>query len=517
VKRFVLSAVLAAMLLAPPVAAADDAAWMYDPSHVTEIDLGLSDASRAALDADPDEYVEATFSLTRDDATTYGPLTIGVKLKGHGSFRTLAGKAAFKLKFNEFVSGQKFLGLKKMTLNNMVQDATMLHEVLAYEAFRAAGLPASRTGYSYVRINDEDYGVYLNLETLDDVSLPLRHATTQHLYEGEFGVDVWPEDVPAFEVDEGDEDDRSDLEALVAATDAWADMDAVADLDQLTRFWAVEKYIGHWDGYSHHGDPNNYYLHSDEDGRFTMIPWGTDQTWAGRLPYDGPGGRLFTACLADAACLARYHAAVADVRELLGAYDLAGLASDTNEMLAPWRDLDPRKESTPSSVSAGLASLHYFLDVRPADTEGLPAEPTAPAPAAAQSASETPSTHDALPPPPAADQIAGGGDAASEEPVRLAIRAVTLRRGRLVARAVVPGPGALSLRATARIAGTSRRVCRATTKARAAGELRLSCRLARVARRRVSRGPLGVAVSVRFAPPGGRAQQVRHHATLRRR
>ena len=133
---------------------------------------------------------------------------VGLRLKGTTSFRTLDGKAAFKVKFREFVAAERFLNLKTLTLNNMVQDASMIHEVLAYEVFRAAGVPAPRTGYAYVRINDADYGVYLNVETLDDVSLPLWFASTQHLYEGEFNTDVIAADIDRFEADEGDEDDR---------------------------------------------------------------------------------------------------------------------------------------------------------------------------------------------------------------------------------------------------------------------------------------------------------------------
>ena len=94
--------------------------------------------------------------------TTYGPLSVTLKLKGNSSFRDLDHKAAFKIKL---AKGQPLLGLKKLTLNNMVQDGSMVHETLAYQTFRAAGVPAPRTGYAFVRVNGEPYGVYLNLET----------------------------------------------------------------------------------------------------------------------------------------------------------------------------------------------------------------------------------------------------------------------------------------------------------------------------------------------------------------
>ncbi len=353
------------------VATADQAAWMFEPDHVTEIDLELPEASREALEQDPDEYVEGTFSLTRDDGTTYGPLLVGVRLKGTWSFRTLAGKAAFKVKFNEFVKGQKFLGLKSLTLNNMVQDRTMLHEMLSYEAFRAAGLPGWRTGYSYVRVNGADYGVYLNLETPDDVSLPRWYPTTQHLYEGGVTADLNPGGEDKYEVDEGDENDLADLQALIAAVAAWENVDDVADLDQMTRFWAVERYIGHWDGYS--GPlPNNYYLHSDDQGRFTMLPWGTDQTWADRRDYFGTGGILYNACLADPACRALYSAAVEDIRATLGAVEFDRRVTDTAALLAPWQQLDPRREHSLDQTAEGVTAMREFIAWRRPQTPPPP-------------------------------------------------------------------------------------------------------------------------------------------------
>jgi hypothetical protein len=137
-------AICAALTLVAPVARADEAASLFDPTTVVEIDLDLPEASRDALASDPGEYVDATFSLTGPDGS-YGPLAIGARLKGSASFRPLSGKAAFKLKLGHTVKGQRILGLKTLTLNNMVQDPSMLHEALAYEVFRAAGAPATRT------------------------------------------------------------------------------------------------------------------------------------------------------------------------------------------------------------------------------------------------------------------------------------------------------------------------------------------------------------------------------------
>jgi hypothetical protein len=273
------------LALAPTGAAAEPepgpAGWMYEPDTVVVIDLTLAPAEQTKLEASPDEYVKGTFALSKTDGTPTGvepplssPVPVEIRLKGStaGSFRSLAGKAAFKLKFKKT---EPFFGLRKMTLNNMVEDFSLIHETLAYTAFRAAGVAASRTGFADVRLNGEDFGLHLNIENLDKVNLERwfgPFTDPQHLYEGESRADVVPGGAGEYEVDEGDEENLEDLERLIAAVNgtegkSWSDQVApVADLAEMTRMWAVEKYIGHWDSYSGREDPNNYYLYSDPDG-----------------------------------------------------------------------------------------------------------------------------------------------------------------------------------------------------------------------------------------------------------
>src|SRR5918994_1585325 len=113
--RVALLTLVVAASVAPGSAVADEAEPLYDPTRVAEIDLSIPQASRDALAATPDEYQDATFPLRLGDQT-YGPLAVGVRLKGEFTFRTLDAKAAFKVKFAHSVKGQRVLGLKTLTL-----------------------------------------------------------------------------------------------------------------------------------------------------------------------------------------------------------------------------------------------------------------------------------------------------------------------------------------------------------------------------------------------------------------
>jgi hypothetical protein len=530
-RALVVALALAALAAGPATASADEAAWLFEPDRVAKIDFTLTPEARVALAAEPDEYVRASFAVERDDGVTFGPITVGLRLKGSTSFRTLDGKAAFKLKFNEFVKGQKFLGLKKLTLNNMVQDATMVREVLSYEAFRAVGLPSWRTGYTWVRVNGDAYGVYLNIETPDDVSLPSFYAETQHLYEGERDVDLDAAGLPLFEADEGDEDDRSDLAALVGAVDAWSGVASVADLEQMTRFWAVERYIGHWDGYSG-WIPNNYYLHSEDTGVFTMLPWGTDQTWSARLYYGDPGGLMFDKCIADAVCRALYVKAVWEVTDVLDGLDLRGLLDDTAELLDPWLVSDPRRETTLAQRDAGLAEIRAFIDARPSDAvvyaprpeeprEEEPPEEEPPPPSDEEGQLPEPDDVRAEPtpepvlPPPTQHLDTADPPAVIPAPAAFVVRSVRLDRQLLVTTVDVPSGGLLSLWASARLGGEEQEICRARPRIAAAGSAVMRCRLTRAARRAVARGTLRARVRAGFRPQTGPATTDAHRVTLR--
>jgi spore coat protein CotH len=90
-----------------------------------------------------------------------------------------------------FVKKQKLFGITKFTLNNMVQDPSYIHEALSYRLFRAVGVPTPRVGYANVTLNGRNYGLHLNVETVDTTMLKRWGLTNKHLYKG--GVPNFPE------------------------------------------------------------------------------------------------------------------------------------------------------------------------------------------------------------------------------------------------------------------------------------------------------------------------------------
>jgi hypothetical protein len=119
----------------------------------------------------------------------------GIKIKGGcGSSRDLGGKASFKVNLewdNPKVVGcpgeRRLLGEKHFTFNNGVQDRSASNERLGYPLFRALGVPAPRAASVRLFVNDELWGLYTHVETIDRRFLARwfadnrRHALRGHL------------------------------------------------------------------------------------------------------------------------------------------------------------------------------------------------------------------------------------------------------------------------------------------------------------------------------------------------
>jgi hypothetical protein len=238
---------------------------------------------------------------------------------------------------------------------------------MSYRLFRSVGVATARTGYVNVTLNGQNYGLRLNLETFDTTLLKRWGVTPTHIYKG--GVPIFPEFWPGqennFVVDQGSLTDRSDLTALLAVVGRgngpnwFRDMSALADLEQMTLDWAAEKFTGHWDGYVN--NRNNFYLVKRQDGKFTMHPWGMDQTWNGGLDYWN-GNALFNQCMADGQCITLYKRALATVAHAAQDLDLPNMSREVATVINPFLLADPKKEFGNEQIPGNQAPSRNFIN-----------------------------------------------------------------------------------------------------------------------------------------------------------
>lgn len=221
------------------------------------------------------------FTFFPGDVTIDGTVVanVGVRKKGfQGSLST--SRPSLKIDFTEFVPGQQFEGMDRLTLNNNRQDPSRIDSCLAYHVMAQAGLPAPRCNFARVTVNGQDMGVYSNVESIKNPFLIRNFGNAAgNLYEGTLS-DVRASYFGTFEVKNGG--DRQDLLALAHLLEG-SDAEIVSELANhidvaaWMTFWALEGLVGHWDGYN--GNNNNFFIYNDPATGLRFIPWGADATF----------------------------------------------------------------------------------------------------------------------------------------------------------------------------------------------------------------------------------------------
>ena len=327
----------------------------------------------------PDPFTWFRASVTVDGVTVDD---VGVRKKGFlGSLDAI--RPALKLKLDEFVPGQRLAGLDRITLNNGRQDASRLRTCLAYDVFRAAGVPTPRCAFAHVTVNGEDLGLYAHVESMKkDFVRRWFPEPLGELYEGNVSDfrDGW---TGTFERKYDEDLPASGIIAAVTAAAAVPDdhlvaaLDAVVDLDAFFTFWATEVVVSQWDGYTN--NRNNFLVYADpRDGRLRFIPWGPDGAFMANpsAQADAPlsvfaNGLLAHRLYAIPAGRARYQAALADV--LAHAFDATALTSELDRLDA--LTASARVPSTVAAAATEVAAVRAFINGRHAALQAELATP----------------------------------------------------------------------------------------------------------------------------------------------
>ena len=89
-------------------------------------------------------------------------LNVGIRPRGNSARE--AKKNPWKLDFGEFVAGRKVHGVQKMNMGGDAPDPAQSRSTMAFHTFRSMGVPAARTNYVWLTINDgtQVQGLYAN-------------------------------------------------------------------------------------------------------------------------------------------------------------------------------------------------------------------------------------------------------------------------------------------------------------------------------------------------------------------
>jgi len=352
--------------------------FSWDRTRVHELTLNVSADGIDALRSLPTDWVSGSVTY---NGQTWDP--VALRLKGSASFQTIDAKPAWKIKFGEYVDGQTFHGLERLTLNNEVWDSSMMAETMAYWTWRDNGAPAPRTTYASVTLNGELLGLYAVLESMDDDFMDhMWPGSNGGLYEMTRSCD-FTGDCTCFELQEtGSAYDPDGLtrgcEAVAIGTvDALKD---AFDWDAIIRFLAVELSVNHPDSYSF--NLNNFFVYHDPlADKLSVSPWGADSTFTYVYPPSSAtsdcerlyaevlgwssAGWWMTFCRANETCRADLEAQVLAVADWMERSDLAGAMADTRVLLDPHAELETWVNWTVEDRAANIDCMIDWTGGRP--------------------------------------------------------------------------------------------------------------------------------------------------------
>ena len=226
---------------------------------------------------------------------------VGVRFKGNSSLRSSwqsgCMKLAFRFDFDEFedthpeIKDQRFYGFQKLSFANNYKDESFMHEKIAADIFRDAGLKAPRTAYYRIYVDYGEgpvyFGLYTAVEIVEDTMLENQFGSNAgNCYKPEYDGATFAYgsfNIEDFFLKTNEElANYTDVQNLyntlhsslrLTNVEQWkTDLEKAFDVDNFLCWLATNTVIQNWDTYglmSH-----NYYLYNDpSSNKLVWIPW----------------------------------------------------------------------------------------------------------------------------------------------------------------------------------------------------------------------------------------------------
>lgn len=202
----------------------------------------------------------------------YGDIRIhnaSIRLRGNPTWwNPIPGdKMQFQIGFNTQVKKGRFLGLKRLALDAATYNRHMLRDRLSLRFMRDVGIAAPCANNARLVVNGEYYGIYSNIEKLDDVFL-------RRVMDDPSGA-LWERANWELQANE-DNADESRLKQLRNAGSV-EELEEILDIEQALLTYAAEAVLPDSDGAWAGG--LNFFVYDDPSrGKFMLLPWDLDNT-----------------------------------------------------------------------------------------------------------------------------------------------------------------------------------------------------------------------------------------------
>jgi len=294
-RRVRVATVISLLLAAPAGAQTSDDVFDGTVLHDIHLRVNAKDWQKLKADFELNTFYPANFTwrgMTMRD--------VAIRSRGFGSRSGV--KPGLRIEFDRYRTDQRFLGLRTVVLDNLVQDPSMMRERVSMALYRRLGWPASRESPVRLFVNDEYAGLYASVEDVDEVFLERTFGMGQdriaaegylHEYSWRFTYGFTHlgtrleryEEIfdPKIKAHKSAQELFGPIEDLIRTINEAPESDVarsagdLLDLPAFMTYLAIDNFLADSDGFLGDFGMNNFYVARFEPRRFApFIPWDKD-------------------------------------------------------------------------------------------------------------------------------------------------------------------------------------------------------------------------------------------------
>lgn len=380
---------------------------LFNKSKVHTVDIVMDDWQGFLEAASKEEYAACTLVIDGEKFSN-----VAIRAKGNNS-RSLTEKYghnrySLKIEFDHY-ENRSYYGLDKFSLDSSFQDNSYMKTWITMDMMAYMGVPTPLCSYTWVRVNGEDWGLFLALEEPEEAFAQRNFGRNYgQLYKPDYkSLSDENADVALRYTDDHFESydnifrnakfdptdqDKQRLIAALRTLSTGEDLETAINVDEVLRYFTVQVFVVNMDSYL--GKTGHNYFLYEEDGILSILPWDYNLAFATyslgmpdpindanlyvNYPINTPASGqimqnrpLYHNLMQNNRYFHQYHVYF---DQLIAGYFESGyfekLIRDTEQMISPYVEKDPTAFCSHADFLLGVDTITRFCMLRAESIRG---------------------------------------------------------------------------------------------------------------------------------------------------
>lgn len=380
---------------------------LFDSTRVHTVDIVMEDWQGFLEKAPEEEYAACTLVIDGEKFSN-----VAIRAKGNNS-KTLTEKYghdrySLKIEFDHF-DNKTYYGLDKFCLDSSFQDNSYMKTWITMDMMDYMGVPTPLCSYTWVRVNGEDWGLFLAMEEPEEAFAQRNFGKGYgKLYKPDYrSLNAENADVALRYTDDNFESydnifrnakfkiNDADKERLINALKTLStgeNLETAINVDEVLRYFTVQVFVVNLDSYL--GKTGHNYFLYEEDGVLSILPWDynlafatyslgmpdpiNDSTLYVNYPINTPAAGhimvnrpLYHNLMQNSEYYDQYHVYFDQlIREYFESGYFEDFVEQTREMIAPYVEKDPTAFCSYEDFLLGVDTIKNFCLLRAESVRG---------------------------------------------------------------------------------------------------------------------------------------------------